>query len=76
MTVPYASLKSTPASSADIDQPLLIKELNDEVVTLTLNRPKQFNALSVDMLSALQSELQAIADDDNIRSVVSPSGSW
>ena len=40
------------------------------VVTLTLNRPKQFNALSVELLSALQAELDSIAQDDNIRVVV------
>lgn len=40
------------------------------VVTLTLNRPKQFNVLSVELLSALQAELDSIAQDDNIRVVV------
>ena len=37
---------------------------------LTLNRPKQFNALSVELLSALQTETDSIAQDDNIRVVV------
>ncbi|PIE46814.1 MAG: enoyl-CoA hydratase [Gammaproteobacteria bacterium] len=40
------------------------------VTTLTLNRPNQFNALSVDMLSALQAELDNIASDANIQVVV------
>ena len=40
------------------------------VVTLTLNRPQAFNALSEAMLSALQRELEAIADDESVRVVV------
>ncbi|MGZ8154431.1 MAG: enoyl-CoA hydratase, partial [Burkholderiales bacterium] len=37
---------------------------------LTLNRPQQFNALSVSVLDALQRELDAIARDSAIRVVV------
>ena len=40
------------------------------VVTLTLNRPQAFNALSEGMLDALQRELDAIAADDTVRAVV------
>ena len=40
------------------------------VVTLTLNRPDAFNALSQAMLTALQAELDAIAADGNARVVV------
>jgi len=40
------------------------------VVTLTLNRPKSFNALSEAMLDALQTELEALATDDTARVVV------
>jgi len=40
------------------------------VVTLTLNRPQAFNALSKTMLSELQRELDAIAGDDSVRVVV------
>ena len=40
------------------------------VVTLTLNRPQSYNALSEAMLSALQSELDAIAADPAVRVVV------
>ncbi|ALS58516.1 enoyl-CoA hydratase [Pandoraea norimbergensis] len=40
------------------------------VVTLTLNRPRQFNALSEAMLDALQHALDAIANDDSARVVV------
>jgi len=40
------------------------------VVTLTLNRPHAFNALSEAMLTALQRELDAVADDESARVVV------
>jgi len=40
------------------------------VVTLTLNRPAAFNALSEGMLAALQAELDALARDDTARVVV------
>jgi enoyl-CoA hydratase/carnithine racemase len=40
------------------------------VVTLTLERPQSFNALSEGMLAALQAELDAIGGDDSVRAVV------
>ncbi len=40
------------------------------VVTLTLNRPQAFNALSEGMLAALQTALDAVAADDNARVLV------
>jgi enoyl-CoA hydratase/carnithine racemase len=40
------------------------------VVTLTLNRPKSFNALSEGMLAAVQRELDAIEGDDTVRVVI------
>jgi enoyl-CoA hydratase/carnithine racemase len=40
------------------------------VVTLTLNRPQAFNALSEAMLDALQREFDAIAKDETVRAVV------
>jgi len=40
------------------------------VATLTLNRPQQFNALSQEMMAALQTELQSLADDESVRIVV------
>jgi len=40
------------------------------VVTLTLNRPQAFNALSVAMLEALQAELDRVATDTTARVVV------
>ncbi len=40
------------------------------VVTITLDRPESFNALSAGMLSALQSEFDAVAGDESVRVVV------
>ena len=39
-------------------------------ITLTLNRPHAFNALSEAMLVALQHELEAIGEDESVRVVV------
>jgi enoyl-CoA hydratase/carnithine racemase len=38
--------------------------------TLTLNRPDNFNALSADMINALQAALNTVAADDTARAVV------
>jgi enoyl-CoA hydratase/carnithine racemase len=40
------------------------------VVTLTLDRPQSFNALSEGMLAALQAELDAVTTDETARAVV------
>jgi enoyl-CoA hydratase/carnithine racemase len=40
------------------------------VWTLTMNRPQNFNALSEEMLGALQAALDAVASDDDARAVV------
>lgn len=40
------------------------------VATLTLNRPRQYNALSAALLEALHRELDAVAADESIRVVV------
>jgi enoyl-CoA hydratase/carnithine racemase len=61
-----SAIKPTPAT----EEPILLRDDRDGVTTLTLNRPKQFNALSQVMLTALQSELDAIADDESVRVVV------
>ena len=53
------------------DEPLLLRELDLRgVLTLTLNRPQAFNALSEAMLEALQAALDGVADDDHVRVVV------
>lgn len=69
-----SSLNKTESTlTVDINEPLVIREENHDssgVVTLILNRPKQFNALSVELLSAIQTELDSIAQDSNIQIVI------
>jgi len=49
---------------------ILLREDAGGVVTLTLNRPAQFNSLSLDLLVALQSELERVGRDPQARVVV------
>lgn len=51
-------------------EPVLLTSVNDGVATLTLNRPRQYNALSSDLLEALHRELDAIAGNAAVRVVV------
>ena len=50
--------------------PELLRSDGGAVVTLTLNRPQQFNALSSSLIDALQREINAIARDPAVRVVV------
>ena len=50
--------------------PVLLRSDRDGVATLTMNRPRQFNAISIAMLDAMQAELDAITADASIRVVV------
>jgi len=50
--------------------PVLLRRDVGGIVTLTLNRPRQFNALSEELLAALQSELDLLAGDQTSRCVV------
>jgi enoyl-CoA hydratase/carnithine racemase len=49
---------------------VVLTELRDEVMHLTLNRPQKRNALSREMLAQLHSTLDEIAADPNVRVVV------
>jgi len=55
---------------AAVGQSVLLKKQSSGVVTLTLNRPAQFNALSQQLLVELQAGLDAIALDEGPRVVV------
>ncbi|MEZ0169961.1 enoyl-CoA hydratase [Microvirga sp. TS319] len=52
------------------DEPILTRDEREGVVTLTLNRPGQYNALSEEMLRALQRNLDELAADGAVRCVV------
>ena len=55
---------------AAVGQSVLLKKQSSGVVTLTLNRPAQFNAVSQQLLVELQAGLDAIALDEGPRVVV------
>lgn len=52
------------------DEPILLRDDVEGIARLTLNRPRQYNALSADLMSALQSALDEIAEDSDVRAVV------
>ena len=54
--------------------PVLLRNDDHGVATLTLNRPAQYNALSEELLASLQSELDQIAQDDALRVVIIAAG--
>lgn len=52
------------------DEPLLFRQDVNSVSILTLNRPDRYNPLSQNMLTALQQNLDQLAQDESIRVVV------
>ncbi|WP_421709647.1 enoyl-CoA hydratase [Algihabitans sp.] len=59
-----------PLAARAEEPPVLLRRESGGVVTLTLNRPKAYNALSEELLAALTQELGRIAEDDSQRVVV------
>ncbi|MBR9867092.1 MAG: enoyl-CoA hydratase [Oceanospirillales bacterium] len=49
---------------------LLVREDADGICTLTLNRPEAYNSLSMELMQALISTFDAIAEDNSVRVVV------
>jgi enoyl-CoA hydratase/carnithine racemase len=72
--VKASSVSLEPESATKVaarDETILLRSQDSRgVVTLTLNRPQAFNALSEAMLLALQRELDAIAHDESVRVIV------
>jgi enoyl-CoA hydratase/carnithine racemase len=60
---------STPAAGIAADD-VLLREDTAGICTLTLNRPRSYNALSEDLIAALQDTFDAIAEDRSVRVVV------
>jgi enoyl-CoA hydratase/carnithine racemase len=57
--------------NSEAKEPLILRTEDPRgVVTLTLNRPQAFNALSEGMLAGLQRKLDAIASDESVRAVI------
>jgi enoyl-CoA hydratase/carnithine racemase len=69
---PSVSIEPAPAAKPqEREEPVVLRSQDLRgVVTLTLNRPHAFNALSEAMLAALQHEFNAIAEDKSARVVV------
>ncbi|UXZ54159.1 enoyl-CoA hydratase [Halomonas sp. 7T] len=61
---------STSHTVAQATEDLLHRTDHQGVITLTLNQPERFNALSEAMLEALQTALEEIAQDEQVRCVV------
>jgi enoyl-CoA hydratase/carnithine racemase len=61
---------NSPEPAQALAQPPVLRSDAGGVATVTLNRPAQFNALSGDLLDALQGTLDAIAADRDVRVVV------
>jgi enoyl-CoA hydratase/carnithine racemase len=61
---------NAPESKVAVEPYLLESRDASGVVTLTMNRPQQFNALSVEMMTSLQGALDAVAADPSARVVV------
>jgi enoyl-CoA hydratase/carnithine racemase len=59
-----------PAAQTDTESPILLREDKDGVTTLTLNRPKARNALSLEMLAAVNDAIEGIKTDSSVRAVV------
>ncbi len=53
-----------------MSESLLIRELDSNILTLTLNRPTKLNAMSYEMLDALMEALDVADHDDNVRVVI------
>lgn len=53
-----------------VSEPVLQSEIADGVALLTLNRPRQYNALSAAVLAALHLQLDALAANDSVRVVM------
>ena len=72
MKVPSISIEPLPtAKPLDREEPVVLRRQDARgAVTLTLNRPRAFNALSETTLAALQREFEAIAGDESARVVV------
>jgi enoyl-CoA hydratase/carnithine racemase len=63
-----ASIQSLKTESAA--EPVLLRHDGGGICTLTLNRPKQYNALSEELLAALQEAFDEIAADKSVRVVI------
>ena len=76
MKAPSVSIEPVPtAKPLEREEPVVLCSQDERgVVTLTLNRPHAFNALSETVLAELQREFEAIAKEESVRVVVLSAG--
>lgn len=55
---------------SDTEDAILLEERTDGVVTLTLNRPKQLNALSVALRTEIVAAIKRLSDDKDCRVII------
>lgn len=67
MSLATASQDSPVASD---NEAILLRRDADGIATLTLNRPKQYNALSTGLMAEIQAALDALRDDRSIKVVI------
>lgn len=58
------------APAATTADPLILRKDIDGIARLTLNRPRQYNALSLDMMRAIHTEFESLAEDRRVRAVI------
>ncbi|MGE5145175.1 MAG: enoyl-CoA hydratase [Candidatus Eiseniibacteriota bacterium] len=63
-------MSTAPVQQPGTNEPILLRDDHGGIATLTLNRPKKYNALSEAMLDALQNAFDDIGRDKAIRVVV------
>ena len=63
-------MSATAAALQASGEPILLRRDTGGIATLTLNRPKQYNSLSEELLVELQTALDTIAQDASVRVVV------
>ena len=61
---------SETAAKAAETAPVLLREDEGGVARLTMNRPKQRNSLSEELMRAMTAEFEAVAKDASVRVVV------
>src|SRR5262249_13556386 len=61
---------SNSANEPRANAPVLLRHDNDAVAVLTLNRPQTLNALSRELIDALQAEFDRLKEDRSIRVVI------
>ncbi len=61
---------SAAAQALQSNSPLVLEETSAGVRTITMNRPRQFNALSEGLLDSLTDALERAGEDDDVRVVV------